>query len=192
MVYSQTRLTRQVQALPQIMVLLVGMSTFFTCLVYPAGDSVSLSGKVVRYWAFHLQGADGGPLDLIPLQTDTQVDLAVIDYSRDASEQGEFSSAEIQSLKDTGKIVLAYMPIGEADAGRFYDQNPHDTSPFSATEGETIVGPENPSFPGTFFVRFWFSEWQSIVFGDEPLPGWVGTAKPGRDHYLEPNCGSGI
>lgn len=146
MVYSQTRLTRQVQALPQIMVLLVGMSTFFACLVYPAGDSVSLSGKVVRYWAFHLQGVDGGPLDLIPLQTDTQVDLAVIDYSRDASEQGEFSSAEIQSLKDTGKIVLAYMPMGAADAGRFYDQNPNDTSPFSAAEGETIVGPENPSF----------------------------------------------
>ena len=188
----QNAFTRQLQDLPRTVVLLFGMSTLFTSAVYPASDSVSFNGKVVRYWAFHLQGAAGGPLDLIPLQNNSQVDLAVIDYSRDASEQGEFSSDEIQTLKDTGKVVLAYMPIGAADAGRFYDQNPNDTSPFSATEGEQIVGPENPSFPGTFFVKFWFSEWQNILFGVEPLPAWVVTSNPERDNYLDRILGAGF
>ena len=113
------------------------------------------------------------------------MDLAVVDYSRDGSEQGEFSSNEIQALKESGKVVLAYMPIGAADAGRFYDQNPNDLSPFSAPEGEAIVGPENPNFPGTFFLKFWLSDWQNIIFGDAAVPAWVMTSNPQRDNYLE-------
>jgi len=183
--YLERACANQWSNLPGTVVLLLLLSTLFTSTLYPAGDMVSLNGKAVRYWAFQLQGATAGSIDLIPLQNSTKVDLAVIDYSRDGSEQGEFSLDEIQALKDASKIVLAYMQIGSADAGRFYDQNPNDLSPFSAVEGEPIVGPENPSFPGTFFVKFWSSEWQSILFGDEPLPAWVSTSKPGRDNYLE-------
>ena len=48
------------------------------------------------------------------------LDLVVIDYSSDGSEDGEFSHAEIKSLRDAGKTVLAYFSIGEAEDYRFY------------------------------------------------------------------------
>ncbi|MEE8584134.1 MAG: endo alpha-1,4 polygalactosaminidase, partial [Acidobacteriota bacterium] len=150
-----------------------------------AQDAAILQGKAVRAWAFQLQGSDGAALDLEPIRNSAPTDLAVVDYSRDGSEGGEFSGAEIQALKDSGKLALAYIPIGAADAGRFYDRDPDDSSPFSTPQGDLLLGPPNPDFPGTFFVMFWRSEWQDMLFGDRSLPDWVQTSNPGRDNYLE-------
>ena len=83
---------------PRELALFLLLSALFAAPAHSAGDVVTLKGKAIRYWTFQLQGTEGGALDLTPLQENSQVDLAVVDYSRDGSEQGEFSSNEIQAL----------------------------------------------------------------------------------------------
>jgi len=126
----------------------------------------------IRSWVYQLQGAKGTPLSLRPIMRST-ADLAVIDYSRNGAERGEFTRSEITDVRKAGKIVLGYMPIGAADAGRFYDQNLTDQSPFSTPQARSLIGEENPDFPGTFYLRYWQKNWQKTIFGDWSLPKWI-------------------
>ncbi|PSN20454.1 hypothetical protein C7271_02090 [filamentous cyanobacterium CCP5] len=128
----------------------------------------------VRNWVYQLQGVNGGSLNLQPLAA-YPADLAVIDYSRDGSEGGEFSQAEIANLQRSGKLVLSYMAIGTADTDRFYDQNSGDQDPFSHPEGRQLSTTENSDFPGTFYLHYWQPPWQATLFGDSPLPNWMQT-----------------
>ncbi|MCH9650813.1 MAG: endo alpha-1,4 polygalactosaminidase [Deltaproteobacteria bacterium] len=92
-------------------------------------------------------------------------DLVVMDYSADGSSEGAFTPQEISALKATGKVVIAYLSIGEAEAGRFYwdpawvDQQPNDP------DAPAWLGPFNPDFPDNYKVRFWMADWQEIIFG---------------------------
>ena len=83
-------------------------------------------------------------------------DLYIIDYSKDGDDETRFSSEEIQSLNST---VLSYISIGEAEDYRYYWENYWD-------EGDpTWLGATNPEWEGNYKVKYWDSEWQSIVFG---------------------------
>ena len=84
-----------------------------------------------------------------------------MDYSRDGTENGEYTTAEIAALKNSAggrKIVLAYLSIGEAEDYRFYWQQGWQPN------NPAWLGPENPDWPGNYRVRFWYTEWQNIVF----------------------------
>jgi uncharacterized protein (TIGR01370 family) len=154
-------------------------------LTLRAEDEVLLNEVAVKSWAFQLQGPNGADLDLGPIAA-FPADLAVIDYSRNGGESGEFTPTETEALRQSGKLVLSYISIGAADVGRFYDRDPSDpSSPFSSPEGDVLLGSENENFPGTFFVRFWSADWRNIIFGDDPLPEWVNTSDPERRNYLE-------
>jgi cysteinyl-tRNA synthetase len=91
--------------------------------------------------------------------------LLVTDYSLDGSAASELTPAEVASFKSGGRIVLAYLSIGEAETYRFYwnsiwndqGQNDPDRPPW--------LGPINPSFPDNIKVRFWDPAWQAIIFG---------------------------
>ena len=144
-----------------------------------------INGKTVDSWIYQLQGTNGNALDLNSIESNS-ADLAVIDYSRDGSESGEFTATEIQELR-CNKLVLGYMPIGAADAGRFYDRNPDDSvdEPFSTLKGNLLEGALNPNFPGTSFVKYWQQDWQDIIYGDNSLPQWVSDFSQSNDNYLE-------
>ena len=96
-------------------------------------------------------------------------DLLVMDYSFDGSESGEFSAADIQSIKTSGpcggKIVVAYFSIGEAESYRFY-WNPswvnHAGNPIPGV-APPWLGPTNPDWVGNYKVRYWQAEWQQII-----------------------------
>ena len=86
-------------------------------------------------------------------------DLVVMDYSSDGSADGEFTSSQIRQLKDTGKIVLSYMSIGEAEDYRYYWQSAWE-------EGNpSWLGPTNPAWEGNFKVRYWMDGWKKIIMG---------------------------
>lgn len=166
--------------------LIILSMTIYACSAIPlSGFSVGLVAQSklssVRSWAYQLQGRDGRSLNLQPLRA-FPVDLVVIDYSGDGGESGEFSRQDITRLKNSEKMVLAYMSIGAADAGRFYADNPSST-PFIDEPGKSLLGPENEDFPGTFFAKFWLRDWQKILFGNAPLPLWINTTNP--NNYLE-------
>ena len=97
-----------------------------------------------KNWAIQLQNADP---DVI---AKSGIELVVIDYSRDGSEQGEYSLEEIRKMKDSGVIPIAYLSIGEAEDYRFYRK-------------KEWLGKENPEWEGNYAVKYWDEEWKAIL-----------------------------
>ena len=115
----------------------------------------------VKRWAYVLQGPrlaikEGPPLTIDQI-IDTPYDLTVIDYSGDGSHKREFRRKDIERLQKKGKIVLAYMSIGEASDFRFY---------FRILSKNIIESP-NPDWPGAYKVRYWLPEWQKFIYGKD-------------------------
>jgi cysteinyl-tRNA synthetase len=101
----------------------------------------------VQSWAIQLQNAD------IDSLVDATYDVVVIDYARDGSETSEYTFEEIEHVRNSGKLVLAYLSIGEAEDYRFYWKRKWtEAMPF-------FMGPENPHWPGNYLVRYWTSSW---------------------------------
>ncbi len=58
------------------------------------------------------------------------------------------------------RLVICYMSIGEAENYRFYWQNSWNSSKPQWLEAE------NPDWAGNYKVRYWYPEWQAIIFGN--------------------------
>ena len=125
------------------------------CLFY-LPITKNASGQVlqdVNSWLYQLQKID---IDSIAASS---FDLVVIDYSSDGSGDGEFTLSQIQQLKNSGKIVLSYMSIGEAEDYRYYWQS-------GWTEGNpSWLGPTNTAWEGNYKVRYWMDGWKQIIMG---------------------------
>lgn len=102
-------------------------------------------------------------LDNIDLTSigNTAFDLVIVDYSSTGDNSGEFTSVQIENLKNSPggkKIVIAYMSIGEAEDYRFYWNS-------SWTPGNpSWLSEENPNWPGNFKVKYWDPSWQNIIY----------------------------
>lgn len=125
-----------------------GLALSVACLVHAGGL------QDVASWGYQLQGRNGKPLKIADIVAHP-FDLMVIDYSADGSEGEEFSAADIAEVKASGKIVLAYMSIGEAEDYRFY---------WNWMPAEVIIE-ENPDWPGNYKVKYWETAWKDIIFG---------------------------
>lgn len=105
----------------------------------------------VQNWGYWLQEAD---IDTI---VSSPYDLMVIDYSRDGSESTRYTKEEIAKAQDAGKLILAYLSIGEAESYRFYwKKNWREGKP-------AFIGAENPDWPGNYKVKFWYKKWWDKV-----------------------------
>jgi len=104
-------------------------------------------------WAYQLQNADP-----ILISGNNTFDLIVMDQSITGGTDGYYSPAEISSIKDSGKLPICYLSIGEAEIYRGYWLPEWNTNPPS------WLGPENPDWPGNYKVRFWDPQWQAIIF----------------------------
>lgn len=117
----------------------------------------------VNDWVFVLQPgtAGAGPAALAA----TDFDFVVMDPSADGTTPGEFPAATIAALRASGKIVLAYLSIGEAESYRSYFDPAWIDQPGSDPDAPAWLGPFNPLFPDNYKVRYWLPEWQAILFG---------------------------
>lgn len=108
----------------------------------------------VQNWVYWL---DGPGLEQIG---SSNFNLAVIDYSSDGTEAGEFSLEEIETLKHATceRKVVSYLSIGEAEDYRWYWQ-----PEWKPGDPDWIVE-ENPDWPGNYRVKYWDPEWQAIIF----------------------------
>lgn len=86
-------------------------------------------------------------------------DGVVTDYSRDGTETGEWTTAEVSALHAAGMVSLAYMSIGEAEEYRFYWRPEWTYTP------PAWLGPENRAWAGNYKVRYWDPDWQAIIYG---------------------------
>jgi len=106
----------------------------------------------ITSWAYQLQNIN------ISQIADSPFELIVIDYSADGSDETKFTPEQISQIKNSGKKVISYISIGEAEDYRFYWQDEWLTNP------PEWLGAENPDWEGNYKVRFWYPEWQNIIF----------------------------
>lgn len=104
----------------------------------------------VESFAYQLQGCD-----LAQLQS-SDFDLLVMDYARDGHAENRYRAAEVASLRQ-GRLVLAYLSIGEAEEYRFYWK-----PEFRPGRPDWLL-PPNPNWPDNYKVRYWDPEWQAIM-----------------------------
>ena len=93
--------------------------------------------------------------------TATNYDLLIMDLFFDNE---EFTLSEINQLKNKAnggkRLVISYMSIGEAEDYRYYWQQSWNTSKPS------WLDTENPDWEGNYKVKYWNSDWQSIIYGN--------------------------
>jgi cysteinyl-tRNA synthetase len=100
--------------------------------------------------------------DFINAVTSTNYDLLIMDlFFKDGS---AFTPSEINMLKNKAnggkRLIISYMSIGEAENYRYYWQTSWNSSKPSWLDAE------NPNWVGNFKVKYWSTEWQSIIFGN--------------------------
>jgi cysteinyl-tRNA synthetase, unknown class len=84
-------------------------------------------------------------------------DVVIMDYSSNGGADGEYTAQEIATLKQSGKVVLAYISIGEAEPYRYY----WDPSWIPGTPD--WLGRSNPDWPDNYKVKYWHPKWQNII-----------------------------
>lgn len=76
-----------------------------------------------------------------------------------------FTIQEISQLKQKhnggSRLIISYMSIGEAEDYRYY----WDTS--WKVGSPSWLSKENPKWEGNYKVKYWESEWQDIIFGND-------------------------
>jgi len=92
----------------------------------------------------------------------TNYDVLITDLFFDNNTAFTFQDLERLKYKANGgtRLVLAYVSIGEAEDYRFYWQSQWDNDP------PIWLDEENPNWQGNYKVRYWESEWQNIIFGN--------------------------
>ena len=100
------------------------------------------------------------------------LDLFVIDYSFDGGAAARLSSSDLAALHASGKTVLAYLSIGEAEEYRYYFKSRWVRELSRGVCGRAL----NPGAPewlddpnlewcGNYKVRYWDKRWQRIILG---------------------------
>ena len=135
-----------------VYILIVFLLVFVVGIMYCWGSVSHYSLHRVSSWVCVLQ--DGEIDDIIAMYPD----IAVMDYSYDGTEAGAYNPKDLQRLKDAGIVSIAYISIGEAEDYRWYWKNSWYEKPPS------WLGRENPNWRGNYAVKFWYPEWQSIIF----------------------------
>lgn len=91
-------------------------------------------------------------------------DLIVLDvaYTADSA----WTMSELRQIRDgkTGRKVVAYVSIGEAEDYRPYWRRAWtDNGKRPTAEAPAFLGPSNPDWPGNYRVKYWNAQWQAII-----------------------------
>jgi cysteinyl-tRNA synthetase, unknown class len=120
---------------------------------------------VIRSWGYQLADLEPARLAASPY------DALVIDYSRDGTEAGRLSAADVQMIKrrpdGSRRIVLAYLSIGEAEVYRYYWQRGWADWGFVPNfwSAPSWRASQNSAWKGNYAVRYWDPQWQALILG---------------------------
>ena len=92
-----------------------------------------------------LQGVDPQKIATAPF------DVQVVETTNDKG--GAFTAAQVKQMESGGSQVLGYFSLGEAENFRDY---------FS-TLSKSIIGPQDPDWPGDYQVAYWTPEWKAVA-----------------------------
>lgn len=143
---------------------LVLIVTTLSCAAGGRGPSAATAKDarpVITSWLYQLQNYPDGRLDALARAPQH---LAVIDLARDAG-SSYFRRDEIEALRRSGKVVLAYFEIGSIENFR------PEYGPLLRHDKDLILNRWD-EWPNEFFVRYWDERW------------WTGVVRPRVDQAL--------
>lgn len=92
----------------------------------------------------------------------TNYDYIIMDFFYNGE---EFTATQIEELKQKAnggkRLLICYMSIGEAEDYRYYWQADWTVG------NPSFIEKEDPNWQGNYFVRYWDTEWQNIIFGND-------------------------
>jgi cysteinyl-tRNA synthetase len=92
----------------------------------------------------------------------TNYDYIIMDYFYNGE---EFTSSQIEQLKQKAnggkRLLICYMSIGEAENYRYYWKSDWKIG------SPSFIVEENPNWAGNYVVKYWESEWQDVIFGND-------------------------
>ena len=92
-------------------------------------------------------------------------DLIVLDAAFDS--EGDWTLTEIETIRrgKSGRRVVAYVSIGEAEDYRSYWQKSWDADKDGQPDASApkFLHTENPDWKGNYRVRYWQPEWQALM-----------------------------
>ncbi len=100
--------------------------------------------------------------DFVNAVKNTNYDYVIMDFFYNKE---SYTSTQIEELKQKAnggkRLLICYMSIGEAEDYRYYWQ--YDWKIGSPS----FIEKENPNWTGNYVVRYWDTEWQNIIFGND-------------------------
>lgn len=135
---------------------------------YPAepfhatNDTITTLAQAQNFLYLLNASAFGSADAMVTALASTRYDLLIVDAYHDGT--APLSAAQVQALKlkagGGGRLVIAYMSIGEAEDYRYYWQSAwRDDRP-------DWLGAENPDWPGNYKVEYWAPGWKALIAGD--------------------------
>jgi cysteinyl-tRNA synthetase len=118
--------------------------------------ALSFGGVRVSRWGCQYQNIDLGAV------ARSDLDLIVLDPIVEGNRLQIAADSPLRRKPGGGRrLVLAYLSVGEAESYRPYWQAAWRTAP------PPWLGPENPSWPGSFAVRYWDPTWRDLLLGPD-------------------------
>jgi cysteinyl-tRNA synthetase len=126
-----------------------------------------LNLRQVRSWAYQIQGLEEeGAIDAL---AGSDYDLIVVEPVRSVKGSEEFDTAGMVSrLHAEGKLVIAYLDVGEAEEYRTYWRDEW-LAPTGDEPGEPdfLITVDPAGWSGNYPVAFWDERWKDVVIHDE-------------------------
>jgi cysteinyl-tRNA synthetase len=140
---------------------------------------------VVRNFGYQLQGVSEDRQSQVQELAVAPHDFLVMDFSIFGDEASKFLPDEVTDIQHSSvklggdgrrKLVAAYVSIGEASDFRSYWVPAWTTTGLArdalTANAPTWLGPTNQNFPESRKVRYWDSNWHSIIFNATGT-GWL-------------------
>jgi cysteinyl-tRNA synthetase len=136
-------------------------------LVHSPQEARRLNLRRVSSWAYQIQGLDEeGAVDAL---ADSDYELIVVEPTRSVEGSEDFDTAGMVSrLHAEGKLVLAYLDVGEAEDYRTYWGDDW-LAPTADQPGEPdfLITIDPAGWSGDYPVAFWDERWKDIVIYDD-------------------------
>ncbi len=136
--------------------------------VVASDESGRKSLEDVTHW-FYLIG-DVPTYETVEQIIASDYDMVVLDYIPSVVGEENFPMREfVERLHADGKIVLAYIDIGEAESYRVYWQDD-----WKVGDPAWIVGEDPDGWAENYPVAFWAEEWQSLWLNENGILDQIG------------------
>ncbi|MBT9589258.1 endo alpha-1,4 polygalactosaminidase [bacterium] len=131
---------------------LLGLALMHMGCTQPQSSQAPSRWQGVKTFACQLQELNIAQAAGSPFQ------LLLMDYSRDGRFEGRYTAAELSQLRQGGRLLVAYLSVGEAESYRSYWNK-------SWKPGHpSWLDKPNPNWEGNYKVRYWDPDWQKILF----------------------------